>query len=490
MKITFLIPPALDGTYDVDRTSGCNYNAYFLPLLPMLHSATILKDRIEAVAILDFPANKKNRHDLEAFIEKDDSSVYVFYTVFLCQQTDMRVREMIRKKRQSGVYFIFSGPQPTFAPEVFLDKSDTFVVRGEPEFITADLVSAINAGSGLGKVQGVSYYDGRQIIHNHSAGFIADLDKLPIPDRKLLDHRPYYNPKLRTTPHTAAMASRGCFGRCTFCVPTSLDYARELEHRKSCGRKPPPRMHSAKRVIEEFRSMAAHGFKSVSLLDDEFLWDDRRTLEICDGIKDLKLEWSCLCRPDKVNDAVAKAMKRAGCAYVDLGTESFDDGVLKAIRKDMTAEDTDNAVKILRHNGIQVELNVLFGATPVETEKTIRKTLRHLRKLNVDYVLFSIANPFPGTEFYDTAKKEGWMYYGDYVPADPAKSAIISYPHLSKKKLEYYVTYAYVSYYLHPRYLLRQLLHVRGPRDFMQKLSTAFKFFRKTFSSERKKGKA
>ena len=484
MKVTFLIPPVLDGTYDVDRTSGCNYNAYFLPLLPMLYSATILKNKGERVAIVDFPANKKTKEDLRDFIEKDDSDMYVFYTVFLCQKTDIAVREIVRKAKK-GVYFVFSGPQPTFAPDVFLDKDDTFVVRGEPEFITQGLVLALNAKSGLDKVLGISYYDGSKVVHNPPAPFIADLDQVPIPDRTLLDHRPYYNPKLRKVPHTAAMASRGCFGRCTFCVPTSLDYARELEHKKFCGRKPPPRMHSVKRIIEEFRQIAALGFKSVSLLDDEFLWDDKRTVEICAGIKDLKLEWSCLCRPDKINDTVAKAMKEAGCAYMDLGTESFDNEVLKAIRKDMTAEDTDRAVATLRRAGIQVELNVLFGATSVETEATIKKTLWHLHKLNVDYVLFSIANPFPGTDFYDTAKKEGWMYYGDYVAVDPAKNSIISYPHLSKERLEYFVSYAYISYYLHPRYLFRQLLQVKGPKDLIQKLSTAFKFFYKTFFAKK-----
>jgi len=483
MKVTFLIPPVLDGTYDVDRTSGCNYNSYFLPLLPMLYCATLLRDKIERVAILDFPANKKTKEDLRDFIEKDDSSVYVFYTVFLCQKTDLAVRQMVREAR-SGAYFIFSGPQPTFAPEGFLDKKDTFVVRGEPEFIMQELVLALEKKTGLDKVLGISYYDGQKAVNNPAAPFIADLDQVPIPDRTLLDHRLYYNPKLRTVPHTAAMASRGCFGRCTFCVPTSLDYARELEYKKSCGRKVPPRMHSAQRVIEECRQIAALGFKSISFLDDEFLWDDKRTVEICQGIKDLHLEWSCLCRPDKINDTNALAMKEAGCAYMDLGTESFDDEVLKAIRKDMTAADTDRAVDTLRRAGIQVELNVLFGATPVETEATIKKTLRHLRKLNVDYVLFSIANPFPGTEFYDTAKKEGWMYYGDYVPADPAKSSIISYPHLSKEKLEHYVTYAYVSYYLSPRYLFRQLMRVKDLKDFMQKASTAFKFFRKTFAKK------
>ena len=91
----------------------------------------------------------------------------------------------------------------------------------------------------------------------------------------------------------------------------------------------------------------------------------------------------------------------------------------------------------------------------------------------MDYVLFSIANPFPGTEFYAAAKKEGWLYYGEYVPVDPAKSSVISYPHLSKEKLEYFVSYAYLSYYFNLRYLWRQLMNLGGPRDFAQKFSTA-----------------
>jgi len=71
------------------------------------------------------------------------------------------------------------------------------------------------------------------------------------------------------------------------------------------------------------------------------------------------------------------------------------------------------------------------------------------------------------------------------VAVDPAKNSIISYPHLSKERLEYFVSYAYISYYLHPRYLFRQLLQVKGPKDLIQKLSTAFKFFYKTFFAKK-----
>ena len=480
MKVAFLIPPVLDGTQDVDRCFGCNYGIYFLPLLPVLYSATLLKDEAEKVRILDFPAQKRTRDDFRNFIQSDDSDVYIFYTVFLCENTDLLARKMIREIRPN-THFIFSGPQPTFAPEVFLDKADTLAVRGEPEFIIRDAIRALKSKSDFNNIMGLSYFLDGDIVQNPSASIVMDIDQIPIPDRRLLDHAPYFNPKLRNLPHTAALTSRGCYGQCWFCVPNSLSYARELEHKKYFGKKPPPRLHSAERVIKEFTNIAELGFKSVSVIDDEFLWDEKRTLEICFGIKGLGLEWSCLCRPDKINEEVAKAMADAGCAYVDLGTESFDQGVLNAIRKNMSPLDTERAVGILKKYNIQVEINVLFGATPQETEATIKKTLKELKKLNVDYVLFSIANPFPGTDFYYAAKKEGWLFYGGYVPVDPAKNAIISYPHLSKAKLERLISYAYLTYYFNPRYIFRQLLKIKDLRDLKNKFTTALRFFIKNF---------
>lgn len=480
MKVTFLIPPVLDGTSDVDRCFGCNYNIYFLPLLPVLYAATLLKDEVESVSIADFPAHKNKKEDFLDFIEKDNSEVYIFYTVFLCQNTDLIARKLIRGVKKDA-RFIFSGPQATFAPEVFLDKSDTIAVRGEPEFIIRQAVRAIKSQSKFNTIPGISYFQDARIIHNPSASFITDIDQIPIPDRSMLDHRPYFNPKLHSVPHTAALTSRGCYGKCWYCVPNSLSYARELGYKKDHGRKPPAHIHSAERVIKEFTEIANFGFKSVSVIDDEFLWDDKRTLQICEGIKHLGLEWSCLARADKINEEIAQAMHEAGCAYVDLGTESFDEDVLKAIGKEMTPADTKRAVGILKKYNIEVELNILFGATPKETESTIKKTIKEVKRLNVDYVLFSIANPFPGTDFYSAAKKEGWLYYGDYVPVDSAKNSIISYPHLSKKRLEYFISYAYLTYYLNPRYLLRQLLRIKNARDFANKFSAGLSFFAKNF---------
>ena len=481
MKVTFLIPPVLDGTRDVDRCFGCNYSIYSLPLLAMLYPATICRQRGHAVVIRDFAAEGKSEKAFREFLAADDSDLYCFYTVFLSQQTDRLARDIARAARPSA-RFIYSGPQPTWDAAVFLDLLDTFVVRGEPDIILPQLVGALAGNADLATVDGISYRGPDGPVHNPPAPILPDLDALPIPDRTLLDHRPYSNPKLHGKPHTAILTSRGCYAQCWYCVPNSLSYARELEYKRQHGVKPPVRLHSAAHVVAEMRRAAALGFRSISAIDDQFLWNESRTVEICAGIQDLKLEWSCLARCDRVTDKAAAAMAAAGCSYVDLGTESFDQKVLDAVRKGIRAEATERAVKILKRHGIAVELNILFGAAPEETEATIEQTLRELRRLDVDYVLFSIANPFPGTDFYAAAKSNGWLAYGDYVPVDPARNAIISYPHLPKERLEQLVSRAYREHYLHPRTLWREFRKVRDLADFRDKLVTGVKFLQRNFA--------
>ena len=479
MKVTFLIPPVLDGTRDVDRCFGCNYSIYSLPLLAMLYPATICRQQGHAVAIRDFAAEGKSEKAFRDFLATDDSDLYCFYTVFLSQQTDRLARDLARAARPAA-RFVFTGPQPTWDADVFLDRPDTFVARGEPDFVVPRLVDALAHNAAVSDVDGISYRGPDGPVHNAPAPIVRELDTLPIPDRALLDHRPYCNPKLHGKPHTAMLTSRGCYAQCWYCVPNSLSYARELEHKRHSGVKPPARLHSAARVIAEIRNAAALGFRSISMIDDQFLWNESRTVAICAGIQDLKLEWSCLARCDRVTDKAAESMAAAGCSYVDLGTESFDQRVLDAVRKGIKVEATERAVKILKKHGIAVELNILFGAAPQETEETIALTLRELRRLDVDYVLFSIANPFPGTDFHDAAKANGWLSYGAYIPVDPAKHSIISYPHLPKERLEQLVSRAYRSHYLHPRTLWREFRKVRDLGDFRDKVVTGVKFLQRS----------
>jgi len=482
MKISFIIPPTGKGEKGVERIFGCNYSLYYLPSIAMLGTATLLKEKGFEVFVKDFQAEDRSINYFKKFIEKDYSDFYVFFTVFLSEKTDLNAREIIREINPK-TKFIFSGTQPTWNPKNFLDREDSFVVRGEPEITTLNLLNAVKEKKELKKIKGISFRKAKRIIHNHSAQPIKDISVLPIPDRSLLNHKPYFNPKLSKLPHTTALTSRGCFGRCTFCVPNALSFARELEYKKKFKQKPAHLLYPVERVIKEFRDITGKGFKSITVVDDEFIWGEKRTIEICNGIKDLGLEWYCYARADMITEKIAKAMAGAGCKCINLGIESFNQKILDAIKKDIKVESHYKAIEILKKYGIEPEINILFGATPLETRDSIEHTLREAEKLNVNYALYSIASPFPGTEFYFQAKRKGWIATKsrDYEPIDPAVQAIISYPHLSRKELEYFARKAYRNHYLKPKFIAKQLFDLRSLSDLKIRLVVGARLLKRSF---------
>jgi radical SAM superfamily enzyme YgiQ (UPF0313 family) len=479
MKITFLIPPPLDGKPVAERIFGCNYGIYTQQNIFILYPATVIKNKGYDVNVLDCPIENIDEEGLKNFLRTDDSDLYVFYTVFLSKRTDIIARDIIRGIR-SGVRFIYMGTEPTVSPEDFV-ADDSVVIRGEPEVTISELIEVIEGNNPLNEVTGITFMDKGRLIGNQSRGVITDLDTLPFPDRTLLKKADYHNPKLSKMPFTTMISSRGCAYRCYYCVPNSLDFAREIEFKRSdvSSRKPPVRMRSARNVIEEIRMLHSQGYRSVSFLDDQFVWNSNRVIEICEGIKDLGIEWSCLARADHLTDEnVIKKMSESGCRYIDIGVESFDQRILDYIKKDLKIETVYAAVNLLKEYGIEPELNVLIGSCPLETKETILHTVSETTKLDVDYVLFSICTPFPHTIFHEIAKKSGWMVVDEYIPIDPIRESLISYPHLTKDEMEKIIKDAYRHFYFRPKYIIKRLRKVSGIKDFLNKFQAAISILR------------
>jgi radical SAM superfamily enzyme YgiQ (UPF0313 family) len=479
MKIIFLSPPSLDSKPAAERIFGCNYGIYMQQNIFILYPATILKNKGHDVDVLDCPIEDIDEKGLHSFLESNNSDIYVFYTVFLSKKTDMSARDMIRKLRPNA-YFIYMGTEPTVAPEDFV-ADDSFVIRGEPELTISELIEGIEGKRGLNEISGITFMDNGRVIENPSRKVIMDLDVLPFPDRAMLKKVNYHNPKLSKRPFTTIISSRGCAYNCYYCVPNSLDFAREIEYeRYDVGkRKPPVRMRSAENVIEEMKMLYYQGFRSISFLDDQFVWNSQRVMDICKGIKDMGIEWSCLARADHlINEEVVKKMAEAGCKYIDIGVESFDQRILDYIHKDLKVEEVYKAVALLKKYHIEPELNVLIGSCPLETKETIEYTISETMKLDVDYVLFSICTPFPHTLFYEVAKKSGWMVVDEYVPIDPIRESLISYPHLTKEEMEKIIKRAYRRFYFRPQYILKRLCKLGGIRDFINKSKAAISILR------------
>lgn len=479
MKATFLTPPPLDGKPAAERIFGCNYGIYPTPNIFILTLASILKECNFEVRVVDFTAGDRANIDFVDYLKRDDSDIYIFYTVFLSKKTDLSARESIRKQCP-GVKFIFLSTEPTASPNDFVAK-DSVVIRGEPDDTLRELVPKLVSGESLSGVLGISFKNGNEIINNPARPIIEDLDKLPFPDRSLVDAAQYHNPKLSRLPYTALMASRGCSYRCYYCVPNSLDFAREIEFKSNSDgrRKPPVRVRSARSILKEIKEIKAQGYRSFFILDDQFPWDEKRTLDIMEGLKGLDMEWCCLARANHLlNENVVRSMAEAGCAFIAIGVESFDQGILDYIRKDMKVEMIYQAVRNLKKYGIEPELNILLGSCPLETEETIRFTVQEAIKLDVDYVLISVCTPFPHTEFNEIARKNGWMIEPEYRAIDPIKQSFISYPHLTKADLERIIKKAYIQFYYRPKYIWKRLRKIKGLSDFINKVKAAISILR------------
>lgn len=464
MKITFLTPPSLDNNPPAERVFGCNYGIYPIPNIFILYPAAVLEEDGHKVVFIDGPIENWDRKKLIKFLEMDDSDIYAIYTVFLSEKTDLQLHNLIRKIK-NDMSIIFFGPQPTYRPEHYLKDENTFIIRGEPELTFKELVNELVNGRSLNKIDGISYKVNGKIIHNKPRNIIENLDILPFPARHLVKKDLYYNPKLNKKPFTAMLTSRGCSHRCYYCVPCSNSFVRELEWKKYYHQKPRVTLRSPKNIAEEFEFLKEDGYKSVSILDDQFVWGEKRTVEICNRIKNIGIEWGCLSRADHLNENIVKAMAKANCKYVDIGVESFDQKILDYIKKDMKVETIFKAVKLLKKYGIDTKLNILLGSCPLETKETIEKNIEIAKKLDADVVMFGACTPFPGTEFYEIAKKKGWIVTGDYIPVDPQKKSIISYPHLKNTEIEKLLRKANRKFYLRLDFLTRKAIEKKSFRN-------------------------
>lgn len=480
MKVTFLVPPVLDGTRPTERASGCTYVVYPVPNIYELTVAACLIKEGHDVRYLDFVLEKKGKKEFIDFLKTDDSDAYCMWTVNLGIKNDNVAKELI-KQHKSESFVLFLGPAPTQYTREFLDKKLTdkniVALRGEPDLTLVELLFALENKTDLGKIKGISYVDiNGKIIHNPARSLIEDLDILPLPARHLVEKYEYHNPKLKQSPYTMVVTSRNCPHKCIYCVPSSLTFARELEYKKTTGKKPPISFRSTKSIRNELKVLAQKGYTAVSFQDDNFIWDEQRLKEIADALKKYNFVWGAQARVDRINENIAKILGESNCKYIDLGVESFDQKILDYVKKGITEEQIYSSIELLQKYNVPVKLNILLGTSPYETKESIKKTFKKVKELKVEQVMFNIVAPFPGTEFYDLCIKNNWIK--EYTPTDVQKNAIVNYPNLSAKDMEKLLFKGNIGFYLRPAFVAKQITKFKSPKDFY---SAAKALWRKLF---------
>lgn len=300
-------------------------------------------------------------------------------------------------------FFWMGGHLVSPDPEFFLRNfaGVDAVVIGEGEETCKEMLKAWQKKDDFRGIKGMAYIDeNNQYVENARRPLIKDVDSIPYPAWDLFtmeNHTLYPRPNADRSDRCLQMISgRGCPFHCNFC------------YRMDSGFRP----RSTQSIIEEIKNRYRVNYISF---DDELLMSSvRRTKEIAQAFIDQKLNIKFWCN-GRLNYAckdkeMLRMLKESGCVFINYGIESMDDGALERMHKDLTTEMVIQGVENTLSAGISPGLNIIFGNLEEDMD-VLKKDVEFLLKYDDGAQIRTIrpVTPYPGTELYDIAIKEGMI---------------------------------------------------------------------------------
>ncbi|MBD3562627.1 magnesium-protoporphyrin IX monomethyl ester anaerobic oxidative cyclase, partial [Planktothrix sp. FACHB-1355] len=272
---------------------------------------------------------------------------------------------------------IMGGVHPTYMYREVLNEAPwvDYIIRGEGEEITVNLMRAIADGTDLlnrRNILGIAFLEDGKIVATPAHPPIKDLNTLT-PDWSLLEWEKYIYTPLNTRV-AVPNYSRGCPFRCRFCSQWKF-------WRKYRSRSPKHFVDEIERLVKEYQV----GF--FILADEEPTINKSRFMALCRELIDrnLGVHWGINTRVTDVlrDEKELPLYRQAGLVHVSLGTEAAAQLNLNLFRKETTIADNKRAVQLLRENGILAEVQFIMGL-PTETPETIEETYRMARDWQAD----------------------------------------------------------------------------------------------------------
>lgn len=338
---------------------------------------SILKQNNINSYILDFSfGSNKPCNDssiLSEYIKNNEPKIIIFfidkhptnspaYTVEL-------LKEILSHNDLTKTHITFYGNTHINTNAFFECKIDS-VILGE-ENSALSLVKCVLSDGSLSKVDGIAYFNDNGKFIVNKAQLCQNLDELPFPTRYAIN-------KISKNSYCASiLASRGCFGKCTYC------YLRSKE--KYFGNYT-LRLRSVSNLVDEIEYLYKLGVTEFYFSDDEFLQPGtiglERVLSFANEIKqrNLIISFSIYSRADCINETIVRKLSEIGLYCVFLGVESFSPSVLKRYNKGLSVEDSFNAINILKKYNIHIRLGtILFD--PQTTTEELKSSIVALKEI-------------------------------------------------------------------------------------------------------------
>ncbi|NCC31793.1 MAG: B12-binding domain-containing radical SAM protein [Chloroflexia bacterium] len=188
------------------------------------------------------------------------------------------------------------------------------------------------------------------------------------------------------------LATKGCPVGCNFCCTPRI-YGKSFRVRES------------DRVIDEIKHRQHEVGKAnihLSFMDDNISFKPAFADELFHAMVDMGVGWNAnismnfLERP-----AVAELAKKAGCEMLNVGFESVSPETIKYVHKGSNrVGNYEEIVKNVHKQGIALQGYFIFGFD-TDTVASFQHTYDFIVQNRIEFPVFTIATPFPGTPWYE-----------------------------------------------------------------------------------------
>ena len=343
---------------------------------------------------------------IKKIIENYSPDVVGVSCAFSAKEFDVLNIFEISKKINKEIITLTGGAHPTNAyQQMLINENLDYVILGEGEYSTLELLLALDKKKGIKKIDGIAYKKNNKILVNPKKKFIENLDELPLPARHLLKMNKYIytsspHSGIKRQPFTSIISSRGCPNLCSFCVIRNI-----------WGQK--TRFRSAQNVLKEIEHLIkTYGIKEIHFEDDNLTVNKNRIKAILQGIInkgwDLTLNSPSGLSLITLDEELLTLMKKAGYYSISIAIESGDVDILRLMRKPVNLNKALEVIRIARKVGLKTKGFFILGY-PGETKTQMQKTVNFAAKSNLDWSIFFIATPIPGSELDRLCQEKGFL---------------------------------------------------------------------------------
>jgi radical SAM superfamily enzyme YgiQ (UPF0313 family) len=311
-----------------------------------------------SAALLHPPAHNSRQALIDQILQVNSAIVgFTTYDVKLAA-----LLEFIRDLRRAGSHshITLGGLCASAIPGLILDEVPEVdsVVVGEGEQTIVDLARRVTRCEGGDTLPGVWMRTANGVTRGRPRPLHNDLDELPIPALDGIASRSKGYNDYKSNGCVPVLASRGCYGRCTFCC--IQQFYRACPGAVWRGRRPAAVIDEISTVTKLSRA------RKVTFVDENFMGPGaagrRHAVQIAKELacKDLNIRFNFGCRPNDIEHETIAALKKSGLAAVTLGIESMGNEALVLFNKRTTPEINYHALGILEELKIPTEITFIF----------------------------------------------------------------------------------------------------------------------------------